>query len=263
MKGLITFTIQLAPLDLVPHAIHLFLEQVDHGLWNENAFFYLNGPHVLQAGPQMIWDEEEEEDLEVVEENRVSKFASLDLEELIFPDYSSDYPHEQWTVGFTGRPGGPDMYINKVDNTKSHGPGGQSQHALAEFGDSCFGIVTEGRENLRKLYAMETYAEDEWQWMMVDPVEIVHATVLTKKSPALETSSTDRNQNSPTSATLTGTAFSKVTQTNTKPDTTPSAAMPPDSLMYQQKMASEGAEHEDAGQAKTKRHARKPPNTHA
>ena len=45
------FVVECAPLDLMPHAVHLFLEQVMHGLWN-NAWFYLNGPHVIQGGPQ-------------------------------------------------------------------------------------------------------------------------------------------------------------------------------------------------------------------
>merc|ERR1712238_263689 len=51
-----TFIIELAPLDTVPHAIHLFLEQVDHGLM-EGTQFYLNGPHIVQAGPQPKWDD--------------------------------------------------------------------------------------------------------------------------------------------------------------------------------------------------------------
>ena len=81
------FVVECAPLDLMPHAVHLFLEQVMHGLWN-NAWFYLNGPHVLQGGPQA----EEGEDDGGVASNR---FKSLGLDTLAFPEYSPEYPHLQ------------------------------------------------------------------------------------------------------------------------------------------------------------------------
>ena len=132
------FIIEMAPLEAVPHAVHLFLEQVEHGLW-DGAYFYLNGPHVLQVGPQRLDDDEsDDEGEEDGEGNRMQHFEQVGLDSLSFPDYSEDFPHVTWTLGFTGRPGGPDFYINKVDNTDSHGPGGQYQHAIEEQGDSRF-----------------------------------------------------------------------------------------------------------------------------
>lgn len=283
------FIIELAPLDLVPHAVHLFLEQADHGLLN-GTYLYLNGPHIIQAGPQndydgegefgnWVWvdehdpsdaatregdpsigasaartrsrsrsrsadekegggggggrgplgqttthrrltavddggadgaavptgsedegdgtddyysgdyDEEEEDEDEAEwadEDDRTKKFSDLGLDRLAFPDYSADYPHLPWTLGYTGRPGGPDWYINKVDNTKGHGPGGQSQHPLSEQGDSCFGIVSAeggGRELLvQHVFSQEIYADEtQWNYFMKEPVEIVGAIVLTKQ----------------------------------------------------------------------------------
>ena len=234
------FVVDLAPVDLVPHAIHLFLEQVDHGLM-DGTQFYLNGPHIVQAGPQPTWghgidgnddafyssgrakkdklgtdavgtlnkyekqrnmkeakeshddtyaddDEYEEyytEEDYIQEDKRTKHFADLGLDHLAFPDYSSEFPHVAWTVGFTGRPGGPDWYINKVDNTEGHGPGGQYQYALNEQGDSCFGkISTHGTG--RNLLAQHVYQapiyEDhsEWHHFISNPVEIVHAEILTK-----------------------------------------------------------------------------------
>ena len=47
-----TIIMELAPLRLMPHAVHLFLEQVYHGLWN-GCSFVINGPHVFQAGPEV------------------------------------------------------------------------------------------------------------------------------------------------------------------------------------------------------------------
>jgi hypothetical protein len=224
------FVVQLAPLDAVPHAIHLFLEQVEHGLLT-GTYFYLNGPHIVQAGPQLDEDEHfEYEDVKTFDENgqitnndgdpvhvaaakslhvwsartaeeegedddegnefaqedrRMRRFAEMGLDKLAFPDYSPEFPHVPWTLGYTGRPGGPDWYINKVDNTKGHGPGGQHQHALEEQGDSCFGFVEEGqgRTNLAMhLFGGSIYNDrTEWHYFLEEPVEIVQAVILTKQ----------------------------------------------------------------------------------
>jgi hypothetical protein len=176
--------IQLAPLDLVPHAVHMFMEQVEHGLWHKDTYFYLNGPHVLQVGPQMF-DEEDEPmyDDEHYEQHRIEHFYELDLEELIFPDYHDEFPHVQWTLGFTGRPGGPDFYINKVDNQASHGPGGQEHFALYEQADSCFGIIIEGKEYMEQLFAAKTYSVPAWEWIIEEPIPIVKAEIITKRPP--------------------------------------------------------------------------------
>jgi hypothetical protein len=71
----------------MPHTVYLFLEQVVHGLWND-AWFYLNGPHVLQGGPQ-VEDEHEEGHA------ALKRFRDLGLEHLAFPEYSPEYPHVQ------------------------------------------------------------------------------------------------------------------------------------------------------------------------
>jgi hypothetical protein len=211
------------------------LEQVDHGLL-EGTHFYLNGPHIIQAGPQPKWKEGEDNDsynaktgekekisgnaihtMEKYEkqsakkkfdetqaydddeyeylysaedyfeeDKRTKKYQDLGLDQLAFPDYNSEYPHVAWTVGFTGRPGGPDWYINKIDNTEAHGPGGQPQHMLEEQGDSCFGTVSiegEGRSALAgNVYSSDVYADNsEWHHFIYTPIEIVHATILTKE----------------------------------------------------------------------------------
>lgn len=180
-----SFVIEMAPLDYVPHAIHVFLEQVEHGLWN-GCYFYLNGPHVIQAGPALT-DEDEIEELseEHDDEDRsvaMKPFKALGLDELAFPDYSDNFPHVPWTLGFTGRPGGPDFYINKVDNTESHGPGGQYHHALEEQGDPCFAKIIRGKETVAELFAQQVYADrSEWHHFIVDPVEIIKAEILTKR----------------------------------------------------------------------------------
>lgn len=190
--------IQMAPLDLVPHAVHFFMEQVEHGLWNSENYVYLNGPHVLQIGPQ-VWEEDYGDQWtdEEYEEKRVGHFYDLGLEELIFPDYSEDYPHVQYTLGLTGRPGGPDFYINKVDNEDTHGPGGQDQHALDHQADSCFGTIVEGTEVLQQIFNAKTYADKGWEWMIEEPIPITRAEILTKNpaqlAPVLAAATTAMN----------------------------------------------------------------------
>jgi cyclophilin family peptidyl-prolyl cis-trans isomerase len=133
-----TFSIELAPIKYVPHAVHFFLEQVSHGLWNHSAF-HLNHHHVLQVGPS-------------TPEHR-DRFRDLELDRLAFPDYSPHYPHHRWTLGFAGRPGGPSWYVNKIDNRADHGPHGQEHHALSEFADSCFGRIVDGFDVLERVFA--------------------------------------------------------------------------------------------------------------
>jgi Cyclophilin type peptidyl-prolyl cis-trans isomerase/CLD len=138
-----TFAIELAPIKHVPHAVHFFLEQVSHGLWNHSAF-HLNHHHVLQVGPS-------------TPEHR-DRFRDLELDRLAFPDYNPLYPHHKWTLGFAGRPGGPSWYVNKIDNRGDHGPHGQEHHALSEYADSCFGRIVDGFDVLERVFLGSTRA---------------------------------------------------------------------------------------------------------
>jgi hypothetical protein len=114
------FVIEMAPLDAVPHAVHVFLEQVAHGLWNR-TYIYLNGPHVVQIGPKLIDDDDEDDDEhdphhdhhpehhhddddeeeESEDLNPATRaFRELGLDKLAFSDYSADFPHVPWTLGY-------------------------------------------------------------------------------------------------------------------------------------------------------------------
>jgi len=77
--------VEMAPLDLVPHAIHLFLEQVSHKLW-DGTYIYLNGPHVMQSGPQNHQNDKGDD-------SALQKFIDQKLDKLAFPEYSPDFPH--------------------------------------------------------------------------------------------------------------------------------------------------------------------------
>jgi cyclophilin family peptidyl-prolyl cis-trans isomerase len=171
-----SFQVQMAPLSVMPHAVHLFLEQVSHGLW-DNSWFYINSPHVLQIGPQV---EEGDAESENDHPRAVSlrPFRELSLETLSFPEYSEEFPHDPWTLGFTGRPGGPDFYINKVDNRKAHGPGGQYHHELDEFADSCFAKVIKGFDTLEDIAKIATILEGDYKHFFEFPVHIVKTVIL-------------------------------------------------------------------------------------
>jgi hypothetical protein len=175
------FIVETAPTELMPNAVQLFLEQVAHKLW-DNSWFYINGPHVLQAGPMLQEDDSIEEDtFEADRKAALKPFVDAGLDSLAFPEYSHQYAHEKWTLGFTGRPGGPDWYINKQNNTLMHGPGGQYHHDIKEEADPCFAKVIEGFEIVEKIFDEATIEEgDDWEYFFWDPIYIVKASIIEK-----------------------------------------------------------------------------------
>jgi len=115
-----SFTIELAPSTLQPHSIHTFLELAR--TFTKGAFHRF-APHVFQT------------------------FMKTDIPHLAFQEYSPDYPHKERTVGYAGRPSGPEWYVSTMDNSQDHGPGTQQKENPHEA-DSCFGTVIEGYENV-------------------------------------------------------------------------------------------------------------------
>jgi hypothetical protein len=118
------FTVQMAPAALMPHSVFLFLKLVSK--WKRGAF-HRNAGHVLQAmvtgGTGLAWQE-----------------------------YSSEYPHKIHTLGYAGRPGGPDFYVNIIDNKHNHGPGSQGSKTEA---DSCFAQIVAGLDTIERIKQLE------------------------------------------------------------------------------------------------------------
>lgn len=112
--------IELGPLAYVPYSVHLFLEVVR--LFKKGSFHRMAG-HVTQAFVR----------------------TNEPLAGLAFQEYHSNYPHIKTSLGYAGRPGGPEFYISLVDNTNNHGPGSQGSKTEA---DSCFARVVEGWEDV-------------------------------------------------------------------------------------------------------------------
>ncbi len=137
------FTIETAPIELMPHAVYSFMEMVKNKVWDETLFIH-KVDHVVLAAP-------------IDEEGKLKD--PTNSKPLLFPEYSEKFPHVKNTIGFQGRPGGPEIYINLDDNRDHHGPGGQKQHDLVEEADPCFGVITKGVEVLDEFRALSRKAQ--------------------------------------------------------------------------------------------------------
>ena len=142
----------------MPHSIHTFMEMVEKKVF-DNSVFVHKVEHVLLAAPI---------DSEGNEKN-------IGAKKLLFPEYSEKFPHVMYTVGFQGRPGGPEMYVNLDDNRDFHGPGGQLQHDLVEEADPCFGKITHGRDVLIEFMALnkKAIALDDIIFSMIESMRIL------------------------------------------------------------------------------------------
>ncbi len=139
-------TIEMAPIDELPHAVHWFLEQVDRKLY-DGFSFHRNAGHVVQAGAVTNF---------LSGDRRPSQdgFRNAGFHSLLFQEYSDKFPHQKYTLGFAGRPAGPMFYINTVDNTKAHGPGGQDNHHDPSEADTCFAKVINGFDLVDRMHKL-------------------------------------------------------------------------------------------------------------
>lgn len=123
------FIIELAPVEEMPHTVYWFLEQVNRTLY-DGCSFHRNAGHVIQGGPAPNF-------LSPPEPRLNRRFMEAGFHSVLFQEYSSNFPHKKYTLGFAGRPGGPDFYISTMDNSALHGPGGQTNYEdSAEAGAS-------------------------------------------------------------------------------------------------------------------------------
>ena len=151
-----SFIIELSPIDEMPHSIFLFLKQVDRGLWNEKGF-HLNTPSILQATPESVDAVIAQEALNA---NGYTSFEEAGLAALSFVEHHDSLPRDEWAVAFASK--GPEFYINKVDN----------------IGDgTCFGVIREGRDAVKKMYDLPT-EDQEKGFKLKKPVRILKATIL-------------------------------------------------------------------------------------
>ena len=145
-------TIETAPISLMPHAVHVFLDAAitrKGETWR--CAFHRNAGHVLQAF-----------------------LRAPGARGLAFQEYDAQFPHERLTLGFAGRPGGPEFYISTVDNVRNHGPGSQGSKTEA---DSCFAKVVSGAdvvERMRKQPAPKGlgFVNNKADYIVVEDVQL-------------------------------------------------------------------------------------------
>lgn len=145
--------LKLAPLGMMSHTIQVFMNLVEEKMYVGGTFL-LAHDHILVAGPIDAFDPENNQRLEeqMVEEGYFPDGA------LMFHQYTPDFPHRQYTVGFTSR-GGPLFYINIEDNMEAHGPRHIESEGDVE-GDPVFATVVEGFDVIHKIHAMPRHEDD-------------------------------------------------------------------------------------------------------
>jgi len=130
------FRMKMAPFELMPHTTTWFLNLAESGYW-DGCGFIRNAMHILQANCNP------KESTEGKTQERIS---------IAFQEYNDKYQHKPYTFGIAGRPGGPDWYINLIDNSGTHGPGGQPKDPQA---DPCFAELVSGKEIIKRLHKLE------------------------------------------------------------------------------------------------------------
>jgi len=138
------FTVRMAPLEEMPHSVYWFLEQVQRKLY-DGCSFHRNAGHVVQAGPAPNF-------LSPPNPQLNKRFKDAGFDSILFQEYSKKFPHEKFTLGYAGRPGGPDFYISMQNNTEIHGPGGQGSYVDSMEADACFAKVVNGFDVVERIH---------------------------------------------------------------------------------------------------------------
>lgn len=175
-----TLIIETAPIDIMPHSVHLFLEQVSNGLFDGTAF-HINAAHIVQAGPSFLGGAAH------------SKFRHHpSLNSVVFQEYAPEMKHKKGTLGYHGRPGGPDFYVNMKDNSGTHGPGGQAHHfsTVAADADPCFAKIVRGYEVMERVHLSNVKIQTTMEY----PVTIVEMKVLPSDFTLSMSGSLDENE---------------------------------------------------------------------
>lgn len=189
-----SFVVELAPLDLVPYSVSVFLDMATHQLWDNTVFYHHSSQHhVIAAAPVNFG----------TFDPKGHHFDALGLNKLAFPDYSSNYPHSQvckwrrkpcnmflitnitmltwssnlqYTLGFSGL--GPNFFISTIDNRNHHGPGGQVHHEISADADPCFGKIISGHHVLQRMMPDRSASSNPSTWEDYDLTRIVSVRVI-------------------------------------------------------------------------------------
>jgi len=157
------FVVEMAPLKLMPYTVHYFLEQISQKLYDGTSFG-CNPGHVIQTWPYPY--------IANVDVNMWAPFADSGMDKLAFQEYSHDYPHEKYTLGFAS---GSEFYISLEDNTVSHGPALEST-----ITDPCFGKIVHGFKVLDRMRKIPVPCHDV---TMEEYIGIKRATIIESYNP--------------------------------------------------------------------------------
>jgi hypothetical protein len=153
------FVIELAMLMEMPHAVHHFMQMVELKLWDGLALVHGTESDIIMATPLTMdsshtWAGQ--------------RFVDANLTHMAFTEFSNTYPpphHHKYSVGFSGRPGGPDFYISLEDDLEFH------EH------ESTFGMVVEGKEGLDRFFLQrdnpDTPTKNRVQMMTIHGMEVL------------------------------------------------------------------------------------------
>ena len=167
-----TFQVELAPLDLLPHAVETFLDMATNKLWDNTVFYHHKSQHHVIAAAPVNYG---------TFETKHYHFDALGYTGVSFPEYHNGFPHKEYTLGFSGR--GPNFYINTLDNSNHHGPGGQGHHDLPSDADPCFGKIIDGESIIKDMMpGSHSSGDNPVSWHDFDLTQIVKIELLEKNN---------------------------------------------------------------------------------
>jgi cyclophilin family peptidyl-prolyl cis-trans isomerase len=125
---------EMASFDQMPHSVFMFLEMVDAKLY-DGCSFIMSTQDTIKAAP-----------LPYDGSSSASKFRAFTrrgLESVAFKEYSQQFPHKEYTIGFAAD-GSPSFFINTEDNSEIH------------EGDPCFAKIVSGFDTVQRLKGVPT-----------------------------------------------------------------------------------------------------------
>lgn len=149
------FVIETAMVMEMPHAIDHFVRMVEKKLWEGLALVHEANSQIVMATP-MFMDESHAW--------AGQRFVNANLTHMAFNEYSPAFPsphHGKFSVAFSGRPGGPNFYINLSDE--------------AEFSyehESTFGVVLEGRDVLMKMFMDQDDGQQSKRMLTIESIDL-------------------------------------------------------------------------------------------
>eukprot|EP00584_Thalassiosira_punctigera_P001056 CAMPEP_0172539290 /NCGR_PEP_ID=MMETSP1067-20121228/10505_1 /TAXON_ID=265564 ORGANISM="Thalassiosira punctigera, Strain Tpunct2005C2" /NCGR_SAMPLE_ID=MMETSP1067 /ASSEMBLY_ACC=CAM_ASM_000444 /LENGTH=422 /DNA_ID=CAMNT_0013324947 /DNA_START=99 /DNA_END=1367 /DNA_ORIENTATION=+ len=156
--------IELAPLDMMPHSVHTFLEQVHQGAW-DGAAFDAHAGHVLMAHSSS----------DDGQTSPTSTLPEASPPTVLFPEFNGHYPHDKYTIAFPGMASSsPDFYINLQPNTLHHSPRMEGENFIE--GEPCFGRIVD--ESSRRIVDRMDGLNVQEGGLLEEAVVVVSARIL-------------------------------------------------------------------------------------